>query len=80
MSWTLVWTRPALRDMKKLEQRSARRIREALVRLTADGQTTTFHTDPDGEFFVVSNPVSTDSVVFDPSHGKAEYLLPGAVL
>lgn len=37
MSRTLVWTRPALRDMKKLEQRSARRIREALVRLSETG-------------------------------------------
>jgi mRNA interferase RelE/StbE len=27
MSWKLVWTRPALRDMKKLDQRLAARIR-----------------------------------------------------
>jgi len=37
MSWKLVWTRPALRDMKKLDQQRARRIREALTRLAETG-------------------------------------------
>lgn len=38
MSWTLVWTRPALRDMKKVDQQVARRVREALVRVAETGQ------------------------------------------
>jgi mRNA-degrading endonuclease RelE of RelBE toxin-antitoxin system len=33
----LVWARPALRDMKKLDQQLAKRIREALVRLAETG-------------------------------------------
>ena len=37
MSWKLVWTRPALRDMKKLGPERARRIREGLVRLAETG-------------------------------------------
>ena len=35
MSWTLVWTRPALKDMRKIGQQEARRIREK-VKLFAD--------------------------------------------
>jgi mRNA interferase RelE/StbE len=35
MSWRLVWTRPALKDMKKLGQQEARRIREK-VKLFAE--------------------------------------------
>ena len=38
MSWTLVWTRPALKDMKKIEQRQAQRIREAVKRFAETGQ------------------------------------------
>ena len=37
MTWTLIWTRPALRDMKKLERRLAHRIREGLVGLAETG-------------------------------------------
>lgn len=37
MSWKLVWTRPALRDMKKLDQERARRVREGLTRLAETG-------------------------------------------
>ena len=37
MSWELVWTRPALRDMKKAGQEQARRIREAVKRLAETG-------------------------------------------
>lgn len=35
MSWKLVWTRPASKDMKKIGQQEARRIREK-VRWFAD--------------------------------------------
>jgi len=35
MSWKLVWTRPALKDMKKIGQQEAQRIREK-VKLFAD--------------------------------------------
>ncbi|MDP2957388.1 MAG: type II toxin-antitoxin system RelE/ParE family toxin [Longimicrobiales bacterium] len=38
MSWKLVWTRPALRDMKKLDQQRAHRVREGLTRLAETGQ------------------------------------------
>ena len=31
MTWTFIWTRPALRDMKKFERRLARRIRDGVV-------------------------------------------------
>ncbi len=37
MKWTLIWTRPALRDMKKLDRRLARRIREGVVNLAETG-------------------------------------------
>ena len=37
MTWTLLWTRPALRDMKKLDRGLARRIREGLVGLAETG-------------------------------------------
>ncbi|MCY4220395.1 MAG: type II toxin-antitoxin system RelE/ParE family toxin [Thiotrichales bacterium] len=37
MTWILVWTRPALRDMKKLDQRLARRIREGVLSLAETG-------------------------------------------
>ena len=37
MTWTLVWTRPALRDMKKLDPTMALRIREGLNRLAETG-------------------------------------------
>lgn len=38
MTWKLVWTRPALRDMKKLDPTMARRIREGLNRFAETGQ------------------------------------------
>lgn len=38
MSRRLVWTRPALKDMKKLAPQHARRVREGLVRLVETGQ------------------------------------------
>ena len=38
MTWALVWTRPALRDMKKLDRRLARRIRESVVDLAEAGR------------------------------------------
>ncbi len=38
MTWTLVWTSAALRDMKKLDSRLARRIRQALVELAESGR------------------------------------------
>ena len=37
MTWTLIWTRPALRDMKKLDRRLARRIREGVMGLAEAG-------------------------------------------
>ena len=37
MTWTLIWTRPALRDMKKLDRRLAHRIREGVVGLAETG-------------------------------------------
>lgn len=37
MTWTLIWTRPALRDMKKLDRSLARRIREGVVGLAEAG-------------------------------------------
>ena len=37
MTWTLLSTRPALRDMKKLDRRLARRIREGVVGLAETG-------------------------------------------
>lgn len=37
MKWTLVWTRPALKDMKKLEPALARRLREAMLDLATTG-------------------------------------------
>ena len=37
MKWALVWTRPALKDMKKLETVLARRLREAMVDLAETG-------------------------------------------
>ena len=38
MTWTLVWTRPALRDMKKLDQVLARRVRDAVIGLAGTGR------------------------------------------
>jgi mRNA interferase RelE/StbE len=37
MSWKLAWTRPALKDMKRLDKGTARRIREELLHLAATG-------------------------------------------
>ena len=37
MTWTLIWTHPALRDMKKLDRRLAHRIREGVVGLAETG-------------------------------------------
>lgn len=37
MTWTLIWTRPVLRDMKKLDRRLAHRIREGVVGLAETG-------------------------------------------
>ena len=37
MKWTLVWTRPALKDMKELEPVLARRLREAMIELAETG-------------------------------------------
>ena len=37
MTWTLVWTRPALKDMKKLEPALARRVRDAVIELAETG-------------------------------------------
>jgi len=36
MTWKLVWTRPALRDMRRLDPAMARRVREAVIE-PADG-------------------------------------------
>ena len=38
MTWTLVWTRPALRDMGKLGRTSASRIRYAVIQLADTGR------------------------------------------
>ena len=38
MTWTLVWTRPAVRDMKKLDQALARRVRDAVIELAGTGR------------------------------------------
>ena len=37
MKWTLVWSRPALKDIKKLEPVLARRLREAMIDLAETG-------------------------------------------
>ena len=37
MKWTLVWARPALKDVKKLEPGLARRLREAMIDLVETG-------------------------------------------
>ena len=37
MTWTLLWTRPALRDMKNLDSALARRIRNAVIDLAETG-------------------------------------------
>ena len=38
MIWALVWTRPALRDMKKLDSPLARRVRNAVIELADTGR------------------------------------------
>lgn len=38
MTWALVWTRPALRDMKKLDAPLARRVRDAVIELAGTGR------------------------------------------
>ena len=38
MTWTLVWTRPALKDMRKLDRASASRIRDAVIQLADTGR------------------------------------------
>lgn len=38
MSWKLVWTRPALKDMKKIGQQQARRVREKVKRFAETGE------------------------------------------
>ncbi len=38
MTWTLVWTRPALRDLRKLDRASASRIRHAVIQLADTGR------------------------------------------
>ncbi len=38
MTWALVWTRPALRDMKKLDSPLARRVRNAVIELADTGR------------------------------------------
>lgn len=38
MTWTLIWTRPALRDMKKPDPSLARRVRDAVVELANSGR------------------------------------------
>ena len=37
MKWTLVWARPALKDMKKLEPALARWLRGAMIDLAETG-------------------------------------------
>jgi len=37
MTWRLIWTRPAIKDLKRLDRPVARRIREQLVRLAETG-------------------------------------------
>ena len=38
MTWTLVWTRPALRDLRKLDRASASRLRRAVIQLADTGR------------------------------------------
>lgn len=38
MTWTLVWTLPALRDMKRLDPAMARRVRNAVIDLADTGR------------------------------------------
>jgi mRNA interferase RelE/StbE len=38
MSWEIVWTGPAARDMRRLDRSVAQRVRDALVRLASTGQ------------------------------------------
>jgi mRNA-degrading endonuclease RelE of RelBE toxin-antitoxin system len=35
--WRIAWTKPAMRDMKKLDQETSQRIEAALVRLAHEG-------------------------------------------
>lgn len=37
MNWKLVWTRPALKDLKKIGQQEARRIRDKVKRFADTG-------------------------------------------
>jgi mRNA-degrading endonuclease RelE of RelBE toxin-antitoxin system len=37
MSWKLVWTRPALKDLKKIGQQEARSVREKVTRFSDTG-------------------------------------------
>ena len=37
MKWALVWTRPALKDMQKLDPVLARRLRAAMIDLAETG-------------------------------------------
>lgn len=34
MSWELIWTRPALQDMRRLDHQTAERIRRGVLRLS----------------------------------------------
>ena len=38
MTWALVWTRPALKDMKRLDPAMARRVRDAVIELADTGR------------------------------------------
>ncbi len=38
MTWAPIWTRPALRDMKRLDPVLARRIRDAMIELADTGR------------------------------------------
>lgn len=38
MTWALVWTRPARKDMKKIDPTMARRVRDAVVELAETGR------------------------------------------
>ena len=38
MTWEIVWARPALQDMKRLDRQIASRVHESLVRFAETGQ------------------------------------------
>jgi len=43
MTWRLIWTRPAVKDLKRLDPPVARRIRKRMIRLAETGHGDVVH-------------------------------------